>query len=80
MILIHSDDVNKEKDSDEVNIKITNPDGSIMNEEPGYIQVNSENMRFYCYLLEAKGVGNQYKIEVTPKDENVLYSVWLRCR
>lgn len=76
MILIHSDDVNKEKDSDEVNIKITNPDGSIMNEEPGYIQVNSENMRFYCYLLEAKGVGNQYKIEVTPKDENVLYSVW----
>ncbi|MCC3867862.1 InlB B-repeat-containing protein [Terrisporobacter mayombei] len=68
-IYIDENKLNK-KDSNEVNIEITDPDGKALDIKPGY---KEETYQDYYYVLEAKGEDKKYKIKVTPVDENVNY-------
>ncbi|SFJ31744.1 protein of unknown function [Terrisporobacter glycolicus] len=60
-----------EKDSNKVNIEITDPDGKILDIKPGYKEKTYQD---YYYMLEAKGEDKKYRIKVTPVDKNVNYT------
>ncbi|WP_343339056.1 hypothetical protein TPELB_14060 [Terrisporobacter petrolearius] len=71
-IYIDENKLNK-KDSNEVNIEITDPDGNVLDIKPGYTDNEKNINQSYYYVLEAKGEDKKYKIKVTPVDKNVNY-------
>ncbi|WP_419749461.1 leucine-rich repeat protein [Terrisporobacter petrolearius] len=63
-----------EKDSNKVNIEITDPDGNILDIKPGKVYEYENIYYSNHYVLEAKGEDKKYKIKVTPVDKNVNYT------